>query len=505
MKARFYKKRILIGAIVLSMSLGGFSSVSYADSADDVYAEVNQKHSSEIQKLIDNGADEEATKSFIREVHDTLKSKNVTQSNFDEELGNTLIDIYFESVNNGSHSEVFSAASKGWPDVKAGDLITAFGKGTDAVLDVLPSVFKDIGNSVENKILASGQTSTGGGGGAGGGGGGGGPIATKTNTTQAVNEAIQTIKASERFLIELENTVKVDIPAGVVQDGAEVIAKILDENDVPAVESVNLQRIGQVIEVKTNKENKFAQDISLQFQMDQWDQSKGKPAVFYFNELRNKWMYIGGEIDNSNKSILVKVNHFTKFAVFQVKDHADFKDVPTNHWAYNQVDRLVGLGIVNGRGNGEFDTKTSVTRAEFAKMVSLALDLPKGTEAELQTFSDAARIPSWAKEQVSAAVKAGLLEGKKQADGSVQFSANTPITRTEMAVMVSRVIEKKAGNLTQFKDVQKIPAWAKEGVAAVIADGIMTGTPDQNFEPNKSTSRGEAAVVIGRILHQLGL
>jgi polyhydroxyalkanoate synthesis regulator phasin len=53
---------------------------------------------------------------------------------------------------------------------------------------------------------------------------------------------------------------------------------------------------------------------------------------------------------------------------------ASFSDVPSDHWSYNAINKLVAAGIVEGYPDGEFKGEQSMTRYEMAVMVSRALD-----------------------------------------------------------------------------------------------------------------------------------
>jgi polyhydroxyalkanoate synthesis regulator phasin len=53
---------------------------------------------------------------------------------------------------------------------------------------------------------------------------------------------------------------------------------------------------------------------------------------------------------------------------------ASFSDVPSDHWAYDAINKLVAAGIVEGYPDGEFKGEQSMTRYEMAVMVSRALD-----------------------------------------------------------------------------------------------------------------------------------
>jgi hypothetical protein len=51
-----------------------------------------------------------------------------------------------------------------------------------------------------------------------------------------------------------------------------------------------------------------------------------------------------------------------------------FSDVPSDHWAYDAINKLVAAGIVEGYPDGEYKGQQSMTRYEMAVMVSRALD-----------------------------------------------------------------------------------------------------------------------------------
>ncbi|MBO8430132.1 S-layer homology domain-containing protein, partial [Spirochaetes bacterium] len=50
-----------------------------------------------------------------------------------------------------------------------------------------------------------------------------------------------------------------------------------------------------------------------------------------------------------------------------------FPDVPTNHWAAEQMDILSDKGVIVGYPDGTFRPDENVTRAEFASMAIKAL------------------------------------------------------------------------------------------------------------------------------------
>lgn len=61
-----------------------------------------------------------------------------------------------------------------------------------------------------------------------------------------------------------------------------------------------------------------------------------------------------------------------------------FPDVPSNHWAYEYVNKLHDLGIVEGYPDGNFDGNRMMTRYEFAAVVYRAIMAGAASNAALQ-------------------------------------------------------------------------------------------------------------------------
>ncbi|MDG0811295.1 S-layer homology domain-containing protein [Cohnella rhizosphaerae] len=202
--------------------------------------------------------------------------------------------------------------------------------------------------------------------------------------------------------------------------------------------------------------------------------------MFYYDELTRVWVEVPGGDVNGNK-ISVKVNHFTKYAVFAVGGHDDaaggaqtdaFTDI-AGHWAEAGIKQAAAAGIVSGYPNGAFKPNGSVTRAEFAVMLMNALK-PQDGEAEQQlTFSDNAKIGEWARKALAQAVYAGIMKG---ADDNT-LRPDALVTRAEMATMIARALGRsaEATAATGFADDSRIPDWAKGAVTAMKELGIVNG------------------------------
>lgn len=115
-------------------------------------------------------------------------------------------------------------------------------------------------------------------------------------------------------------------------------------------------------------------------------------------------------------------------------------------WARGAVAAAVKEGLVKGYlqpdGTATFEAGRSVTRAELAVLVARILEKELGTVAPAELkFTDAARIPAWARSGIGVAVAKGIVTGYP--DGT--FRAERPVTRAEAATVVLRLLDALGG------------------------------------------------------------
>ena len=167
------------------------------------------------------------------------------------------------------------------------------------------------------------------------------------------------------------------------------------------------------------------------------------------------------------------------------------------HWAEAAIRQAVGLGLVNGYGDGTVRPNRPLSRAEFAVLAVRALKLEAGDGSGL-SFADSAKIPSWSQPYVEAAAGAKLLGGYE--DGS--FRPAQAITRQEMAVILVRILKLQADVTAKaaYTDAGSIAAWAEPAVMAVGQEGIMNGRGGNVFAPKANATRAEAVVIILAVL-----
>ncbi|MCD9026426.1 GLUG motif-containing protein [Cohnella silvisoli] len=326
------------------------------------------------------------------------------------------------------------------------------------------------------------------------GGGSTPPTDTKVNST----DGRLTLPAGMAGEVSLNNEVVVSIPANATDKQLKVTidkvtdaAKLLLNNEILKT---------AVYEILKNFPENFINSVTLTFKFDPASlKANQSVAVFYYDEVKKSWVEVTGSVISGNQ-ITVKVNHFTKYAVFVIGESTE---EPTNqlsdivgHWAEASIKQAVSNGIVTGYPDKTFKPNRTVTRAEFTVMLMNALK-PKGAGTAL-TFTDEAKIGAWAKSAVAQAVQAGCIKGYE--DGT--FRPEAVITRAEMAMMVAKAsgLSLEANVPTGFADDRDIPAWAKGAVAAIKKIGYIEGKGSNKFDPHAQMTRAEAVTVLLKVL-----
>ncbi|PDO09833.1 MAG: hypothetical protein BLM47_10460 [Candidatus Reconcilbacillus cellulovorans] len=166
-----------------------------------------------------------------------------------------------------------------------------------------------------------------------------------------------------------------------------------------------------------------------------------------------------------------------------------FVDI-TGHWAEGWIRTAVERGWAEGYEDGTFRPDAKITRAEFVKLLVVALGLEVSSKNEAIGFADEREIPDWARPYVAAAVRERMVEGYE--DGT--FRSNRTMTRAEMVTVIGRTVgipgHVKTGTL--FADDGEIPDWARGFVAAGAEAGFVSGRGGGRFDPHASATRAEA-------------
>lgn len=169
----------------------------------------------------------------------------------------------------------------------------------------------------------------------------------------------------------------------------------------------------------------------------------------------------------------------------------------SKHWSKESAEQLASKGIVEGRGNGNFDPDGAITRAEVSALLVRALGLTESTGDN--PFRDITT--EWYSTPVSAAYRAGLIKGN--ANG--QFRPNDGVTREELALMLYRAAqytgsEPGSGTAAVTANMDTVSTWANDAVRFALQHGILTGDKSGALKPGDKATRAETAQMLLRML-----
>ncbi|QMV42620.1 S-layer homology domain-containing protein [Cohnella cholangitidis] len=170
----------------------------------------------------------------------------------------------------------------------------------------------------------------------------------------------------------------------------------------------------------------------------------------------------------------------------------------------NLQNRLVTLTLPGGTEKlseqQEQNTGIYVEHGDGTRELILPRKVSSGWEFDVTKFSTFAvvRIEGWQQFRGAKANDYGLPYIKGYAGG--MFKPGAGITRAELAAILAKVIQGEATkSALTFKDIPD-KMWAKEAIDKVAKLGLMKGSPDGGFNPDKLITRAEMAIIAATIL-----
>ena len=165
------------------------------------------------------------------------------------------------------------------------------------------------------------------------------PGITQTDVDQALQQLEEAIANLEDIIVEVEPRKETPVQAGEtvkIKDKEDYVSIKLP-TDLPAntkiiidtieeVESKDMSIAGAIVDVQFIFADgaTFTGDYVLTLAvLDELNEES--PGIYYFNEENDAWEYVGGEMDEDNKTISTVVNHFSTYGVFLMDDENNDK------------------------------------------------------------------------------------------------------------------------------------------------------------------------------------
>jgi len=176
-----------------------------------------------------------------------------------------------------------------------------------------------------------------------------------------------------------------------------------------------------------------------------------------------------------------------------------FNDVKSTDWFYGDVEYAVAHGLFNGTSATTFSPSGSVTRAMFVTALWRLAGSPAASAGN--QFTDVDQGAYYA-EAVKWAAANSIVKGIS----NNQFAPNKAVTREQMAAILYRYEQfngqtpSGAGATKTFADRSKISDYAKDPVTTLVRQGILSGKPNNLFDPQGTAMRAEVAAMLHRYM-----
>lgn len=326
--------------------------------------------------------------------------------------------------------------------------------------------------------------------------------------TALQSDTIKKIADNNKSLVLQTGKAAVTIPASVLADLAKAATGNVEISIKQEEPKAGTNFVSKVYDFNISYQNngkatafdQFKEPVTVEMAITgSTIKDKRKTAAYYFDEKENKWVYSGGKVVGDK--VQFKTSHFSKYVALE--HSISFKDVE-KHWAKDEIEVLASRLITSGKTADIYAPADKLTRAEFAVLLVRALNIP--TKSYEGVFSDVTEKQGWSVLQIEAASRAGIVNG----DPSGKYNPQDKITREQMATMIIRAIQYKDKSLLKdlkpnkkFSDQAQISSYAKEAVQQAAELGIIKGKTSTTFAPKDPTNRGEAAVMLYRLLGSL--
>ena len=166
--------------------------------------------------------------------------------------------------------------------------------------------------------------------------------------------------------------------------------------------------------------------------------------------------------------------------------------------AHKAAIRLAEEGVYVGEYvNGQyfFLPDQPVTRAQFLSMAMAVSGLEPLEDVSVTGFQDDEAIPTWAKGSVSAALKAGAIQGSRNEAGAPVFEADSYITRAEATVMLNNLLGVSDVPAEVFWD-GGTDHWAAQAAANLAASGVIRSEDSGAAALSSQLTRSEVAELL---------
>jgi lysophospholipase L1-like esterase len=169
-----------------------------------------------------------------------------------------------------------------------------------------------------------------------------------------------------------------------------------------------------------------------------------------------------------------------------------FEDVPESFWAYKEITLMVDGKVLTGTSGALFEPEKAITRAEAAQALFKLLPLDKSLPQD-PGFTDVPQNHE-AYMAIAKLTQVGVFAK------ATKFNPDAPLTRGQMAKILTVTFKLKPTGTPVFKDVPS-NHWALVYIDALASAKVTAGYKNNTFQPEAATNRAQFAAFLVRAVN----
>lgn len=169
------------------------------------------------------------------------------------------------------------------------------------------------------------------------------------------------------------------------------------------------------------------------------------------------------------------------FGATETASLSGYTDVAQSDWYYTDMAMAVQMGTFVGEGGGRLNPNSAITREEAFCVLARAFSIDTASASTLSQFSDNRAVSSWAREAVAGMIANGCVSGYEDGTLRPQGTITRAEFASVMSRLVDQYIS-EAGNVTTDEDGNVLVRTAGVTLSdmtidgdLILADGIGTG------------------------------
>ena len=238
--------------------------------------------------------------------------------------------------------------------------------------------------------------------------------------------------------------------------------------------------------------------VSIPYTLQEGEKAGNVQAVYVDANGNVQWL-TSSVYDSVNKVLRFNTSHFSTYGVGYKQDAPTFTDI-ANHWAKDDIQFVVNRGLFAGSSATTFSPNTAMTRGMFVTALGRLANADvsgykKSSFPDVKADAYYMGYIEWASKN---GIVSGGTDGNFHPDASITRE-QMAVIMSNYAKTIGFTTPKVHAENT-FSDSAKISSYAKTAVKQMQMAGVLAGKNGNVFDPQGTATRAEVSAVLRRFV-----